>query len=75
MFNHNMRTSVEFWNLKAAKLTTADLAAYKERRKNEGVKPATIKHELENLSAALYRANDERTPPLLKDGRSSRGAW
>lgn len=67
MFNHNMRTSVEFWNLRAAKLTTAELETYKERRKNEGVKPATIKHELENLGAALYRAKDERTPPLLKD--------
>jgi len=67
MFNHNMRTHVEFWNKRAEKLTTADLEDYKERRKNEGVKPATIKHELENLRAALYRAKDARTPPLLKE--------
>jgi integrase len=75
MFDANMRpdrdqpepAKVALWDMKAAKLTTADLEAYKERRKNEGVKPATIKHELENLRAALYRAKDDRTPALLKE--------
>lgn len=41
------------------------LEQYREYRNAEGVKPATIDHELETLRSAFIRARDEHTPPLV----------
>jgi integrase len=50
---------------KASSITTADLKKYREKREDEGAKPATIKNELSYLRAAFFRAKNEHTPPKI----------